>query len=90
MTPGLADSLALLATAVGVVAALSVWVLNRSHRPALPILLDFLMAAGLLRLCGHQSWEAIGYAAVLLGVRKLVSSSIGQAANAHHTAQTSG
>ena len=37
---------------------------------ALPILLDLLLAAGLLRLSATASWQAIGSAAAIVVVRK--------------------
>ena len=46
-----------------------------TRRPALAlgILLDLLVAAGLLRLVGSPSWSAIASAAVIIALRHLVS-----------------
>ena len=68
----LVQSAALLCTLLGVVCATAVLVRTRSVGQALPVLLEFLMAAGLLRLSHDTSWRAIGTAAVVVGLRKLV------------------
>lgn len=45
---------------------------TRRLRPALGVLLDLLLAAGLLRLAFLDTWKAIASAAALVVVRKLV------------------
>jgi hypothetical protein len=42
-------------------------------RAAVPVLLDLLLAAGLLNLAGATSWTSIGTAAVIIVIRKIVS-----------------
>lgn len=60
--------LALVAVLVGGVAL----VVARELRSALPLTLELLMAAGLLRLAASDSWEAISTVAAVVLVRKLV------------------
>ncbi len=56
---------ALLVSALTLVATRNPWV-------ALPVLLDLLLAAGLLRLSATASWRAIATAATIVAIRKLV------------------
>ena len=63
---------ALLCTVLGVVCAVAVLARTRSLAQALPVLLEFLLAAGLLRLSQDQTWRAIATAAAVVGLRKLV------------------
>ncbi len=51
-------------------------------RVALPVFLDLLVMAGLLRLSATASWQAIGSVAVLVLIRKLAASGINRAGNA--------
>jgi hypothetical protein len=44
---------------------------TRSMRSALPVLLDLLLAAGLLKLAVANSWQAIGSAALVVLIRKI-------------------
>lgn len=46
--------------------------ITRSVRAALPVFLDLLLAAGLLRLAMADTWQAIASAAFVVGIRKLV------------------
>ncbi len=66
------DGVALGVTAAGLVAAAVA--LRATRRPgfALKVLLDFLLAAGLLRLTGQPGWAALGTAAAVVAVRRLV------------------
>jgi hypothetical protein len=64
---------ALLCTAGGVVAALAVLAATRSPRTALPVLLDLLLAAGLLRLAAAPGWAALGTAAAVVAVRRTLA-----------------
>ncbi|WP_435770720.1 hypothetical protein [Nocardioides sp. SYSU DS0651] len=77
----LVDAAALLVTAAGVLVAIAAWALTRSHSPAVPLLIDFLLAAGLLRLTVHHDWQAIGAAALVVVLRKVVAGGIGRAAS---------
>ena len=70
---GWVEAAALACTLLGVVCATAVLVRTRSVGQALPVLLEFLMAAGLLRLSHDSSWRAIVTAAVVVGLRKLVA-----------------
>ncbi|MCZ4076500.1 DUF1622 domain-containing protein [Rhodococcus sp. H36-A4] len=65
---------------IGVVIASAVLV--RTHRlsVALPVLLDFLLAAGLLRLTAAAPWRAIITVAVIVLLRKVVTWSLGRTA----------
>jgi len=63
---------ALVTTAFGLVAAAVVLAAARSARAAMAVLLDFLTAAGLLRLVGEPTWDALAAAAAVVAVRKLV------------------
>ena len=68
----LAGSAALVCTVLGLVCAAGVLVRTRDARLGLGVLLDFLLAAGLLRLGADADWRAIATAAVVVAVRKLV------------------
>jgi uncharacterized membrane protein len=69
---GLASFAALVCTLLGLVSAAAVLARTRSARSALPVLLEFLMAAGLLRLAHDATWGALATAAVVVVLRKLV------------------
>ncbi len=73
----------------GVVMSLLVLLRTRRLAVALPVLLDFLLAAGLLRLSASQTWTAIGSAAAIIIIRKVVTLGLktGRAARARPTAQ---
>ena len=63
---------ALAVTAAGLLAAAAVLAATRQPLFALKVLLDFLLAAGLLRLTGQPGWAALATAAALVAVRRLV------------------
>lgn len=65
---------ATLVTAAAVLLAAAVWMRTRTWSPAVPVLLELLLAAGLLRLTADLQWHAIGGAAVIVGIRTLISS----------------
>lgn len=67
---------AVLTTALGLLAAAAAWRLTRTARGALAVLLDFLTAAGLLRLAGEPSWDSITLAAAVIALRKLLGASL--------------
>jgi hypothetical protein len=50
-----------------------VLLVTRQVATALPVLLDLLLAAGLLRLSATASWQAIASAAAIVLIRKLVT-----------------
>ncbi|MEU8382092.1 hypothetical protein [Streptosporangium sp. NPDC048865] len=56
---------------MGLAAALAVLLSGGGPRDAMAVLLDFLLAAGLLRLSQAQTWAAIITAALTVVVRKL-------------------
>ncbi len=70
---GLLAAAALLVTGLGLAAAGSVLAGTRDGRLALRVLLEFLTAAGLLRLAGDPGWLQIGAAAAVVAVRRLLA-----------------
>lgn len=69
---GLARAAALLCTLLGLGCAAVVLARTRSLAQALPVLLEFLLAAGLLRLTHDATWRALVTAAALVALRKIV------------------
>lgn len=69
---GVLDGLAVGITAAGLLAASVVLAATRRPQLALEVLLDFLLAAGLLRLTGHPDWATLGTAAAIVALRRLV------------------
>ncbi len=69
---GVGSALALLVTAAALVAGLVALVATRRPAAALPVTLDLLTAAGLLRLVGEPGWPALATAAATLVVRRLI------------------
>ncbi|MFJ9590439.1 hypothetical protein [Streptomyces acidicola] len=67
---------ALVVTALGLVSAVCVAVRMRQVQPAVAVLTDFLVAAGLIHLAGRPSWTSLATAAAVIGVRLLVNSSL--------------
>jgi hypothetical protein len=65
-------TLALLVTAAALAAGLVALLATRRPAAALPVLLDLLVAAGLLRLVGQPSWQAPATAAAILVLRRLI------------------
>ncbi|WP_433252625.1 hypothetical protein ACQPYK_08155 [Streptosporangium sp. CA-135522] len=63
---------AALLAAMGLVAALTALLFGGGPRNAMAVLLDFLVAAGLLRLSLVQAWTAIAVAALTMAIRKVV------------------
>ncbi|MBA2559292.1 MAG: DUF1622 domain-containing protein [Propionibacteriales bacterium] len=63
-------ALVIAAAAVGV--GVLTMAVTRDLRVALPAFLDLLMASGLLRLALASTWEAIGSAAALVLIRKVI------------------
>ena len=51
---------------------------TRSVRTALPVFLDLLVAAGLLRLATADTWQAIAGAAAVVAIRKLAATALTQ------------
>ena len=65
-------TLALLVTAAALAAGLVALIATRRPAAALPVFLDLLVAAGLLRLVGEPSWQALASAAAILVLRRLI------------------
>lgn len=80
--------LALIPLVAAAAIALGALVLVTTRNPgaALPVLLDLLLAAGLLRLSATASWGAIASAAAVVAVRKLAGAGLraGSVDDAHH------
>ncbi|CCG03755.1 DUF1622 domain-containing protein [Blastococcus saxobsidens] len=68
--PGIASQFI---AAAALVAALLALAATRRPALALGILLDMLVAAGLLRLVGDPSWRAIATIAIVIAIRHLVA-----------------
>ena len=69
---GLLHTAALVTTVLGLLSATVVLMATRHLQQALGTLLEFLTAAGLLRLSTDATWSALLTAAVIIAVRKLV------------------
>jgi hypothetical protein len=78
-------SAALVVVATAILAAAVVLGRTRSLRQALPVLLDLLTAAGLLRLSVGSSWSALAVTAVVIVLRRLTTSGIRTASRARRT-----
>lgn len=72
MLADLLRAAALVCTVAGLVAAALVGAATRDVRAALPVLMEFLLAAGLLRLSTAVGWRALAAAAALVVVRRLL------------------
>ena len=64
---------ALLLTALGLLSAGLVLARSRDVRQALAVLLEFLLAAGLLRLVHDATYQGLATTALIVVIRKLVS-----------------
>ena len=64
---------ALLITVLALLSALVVLVAARDARVAIAVLLELLLAAGLLRLADDPGWRQIATAAVIVALRRLLS-----------------
>ncbi len=78
----LVEQVALLVSAAGVVTGVLVALSTRRLLDGLPVMLELLLAAGLLRLALLDSWVAIVSVALVVVVRKLAVSGIRLAASA--------
>ena len=67
-----AGTLALAVTAAALLAGLVALATTRRPAAALPVFLDLLVAAGLLRLVGQPSWQALATAAAVILLRRLI------------------
>jgi hypothetical protein len=66
------DSTSRAITAGALIAGLLTVVTTRRPALALSVFLDLLVAAGLLRLAGDPSWQAIATAAAIIALRRLI------------------
>jgi len=73
---------ALLVAAAAIAAAAVVLVRTRSLRQALPVLLEFLTAAGLLRLAAAPTWAGLAVTVAVIVLRRLVNAGVRTAATA--------
>ncbi|CAN5537613.1 hypothetical protein BH18ACT8_BH18ACT8_16340 [soil metagenome] len=73
---GLLDSLALLCTAAGLVAGITVLASSRDSLLALRTALELWVAAGLLRLAGPPSWSTLAAAAAVIVTRQLITQAL--------------
>lgn len=73
---GWLQAAAALVTAAGLGAAVAAYRITREVRRALAVLLDFLTAAGLLRLAGDPTWDGILTAAAVIALRRLIGSGL--------------
>jgi hypothetical protein len=71
-----ASTAALLVVAAAIVAGGVVLLRTRSLRQALPVLLDLLTAAGLLRLAATPTWTSLAVTATVIALRRLVSAGV--------------
>lgn len=69
---GLLTGAALAMAAAGLVAAAVTAAAARRPLLGVKVLLDFLLAAGLLRLTGDPAWTTVATAAAVVAVRRLV------------------
>ncbi|WP_409333206.1 hypothetical protein [Trujillonella humicola] len=67
-----AQAAALVVTAAALLAGALALAVTRDAAPALAVLLDLLLAAGLLRLTGAPGWGALATAAAVLALRHLI------------------
>ena len=67
-----AGTLALLVTALALISGLVALLATRRPAAALPVFLDLLVAAGLLRLVGEPGWPALATAATIVLLRRLI------------------
>ncbi|MBQ1024596.1 DUF1622 domain-containing protein [Micromonospora sp. C95] len=68
--------LSALVTAFGVLGATVALLTTGSRATALGVLLDMLLAAGLLRLTGEQSWTEIAVLVAIVALRLLVRTAL--------------
>jgi hypothetical protein len=87
---GLVTGTALAITAAGLAAAAIATAATRRPLLGLQVLLDFLLAAGLLRLTGSPDWPVLATAAAVLGLRRLVGFGLRVGAPARPRATTAG
>lgn len=73
------DSLAAVVVVAGMIAAVLALAATRSPLQAVATLLDFFVAAALLRLAGEQSWPGLGQAAAIMVLRHIITAGLHRA-----------
>ncbi|MEZ3183218.1 DUF1622 domain-containing protein [Streptomyces pimonensis] len=73
---GWLEPAAVLITAGGVVSAVAAYRMAGSVGSAVAVLVDFLVAAGLIRLAADLSWDGIWVTAAVIALRKLISAGL--------------
>lgn len=84
-----AEPAATVVTAAAIMVAAGIWLRMRTWRPTMPVLLELLLAAGLLRLSADDNWRVIATAAAIVCIRSLVKTSVGNSDSAGATPQGS-
>lgn len=67
---------ALLVTLLGLLSAACAGLRLRRVQPTVALLIDFLLAAGLIRLTAEPSWMSLAVAAATIAVRMLVNAGL--------------
>lgn len=75
---GLAEPAATAITASAVVIAVMLWMVTRRWRPTMPVFLELLLAAGLLRLSAADDWNSIAAAGAIVVIRTVVRGAAAQ------------
>lgn len=70
------QTIAVACAALGIVSATAVLARGHDIVGAVKVLLDFLLAAGLLRLADDPRWQQIAAAAAIVTVRRLLSAGL--------------
>ena len=83
-----ADAAALLVAIAALLATAVVLGRTRSMRQALPVFLDLLTAAALLRLSAAPAWSALVVTAIVIVLRRLVTAGIRTASTTRRTTST--
>ena len=73
------DSLAAVVALAGMLAAGLALIATHSPLQAITTLLDFFVAAALLRLAGEQSWPGLGQTASIMVLRHIIHAGLRQA-----------
>ncbi|WP_405770780.1 hypothetical protein OHU34_38370 [Streptomyces sp. NBC_00080] len=87
MTEALGQA-ALLVTVLGMLAAVGVTVRLRRLQPAIAVLSDFLLAAGLIRLAGHLTWTSLALASATAAVRLVLNANLRKLHSRHVRGRT--
>ncbi|MBM0233234.1 hypothetical protein JNW91_16020 [Micromonospora sp. STR1_7] len=73
------SALALAVTALALVTGVVIVLSTGAPRTAIRVLLDLLIAAGLLRLVGNPGWNGLAGAAAIIALRQLLWAALGVA-----------